>query len=91
MACALVKLGPKTIHSMALAGDADVRERQRRLAAERRSLGYRRLGIALERGGASKTKKTLMRLKQGQGLAVRQRQDCKRVTDFDGATGQPEP
>ena len=43
-------------------GDAEVRERLRSLAAERRRFGYWRLGILLERDGVSMNKKRLFRL-----------------------------
>jgi putative transposase len=61
-------------------GDADVRERLRGLAAERRRFGYRRLGILLEREGVSMNKKRLFRLYREEGLAVRRRRGRKRAT-----------
>ena len=61
-------------------GDAEVRERLRSLAAERRRFGYRRLGILLEREGVSMNKKRLFRLYREEGLAVRRRRGRKRAT-----------
>jgi len=61
-------------------GDANVRERLRRLAAERRRFGYRRLGVLLEREGVRMNKKKLYRLYREEGLAVRRRRGRKRAT-----------
>ena len=61
-------------------GDAEVRERLRSLASERRRFGYRRLGILLEREGVSLNKKKLFRLYREEGLAVRRRRGRKRAT-----------
>jgi putative transposase len=69
----LVQVDPKMVRRVALTGDADVRERLRGLAAERRRFGYRRLGILLEREGVSMNKKKLFRLYREEGLAVRGR------------------
>lgn len=53
-------------------GDADVRERLRGLAAERRRFGYLWLGILLQREGVRMNKKKLP-LYRDEGLAVRRR------------------
>lgn len=75
------------------AGDADVRERLRSLAAERHRFGYRRLGILLESEGVSMNKKKVLRLYREEGLAARPAwpRERHRHADADGAAGRSEP
>ena len=79
-ACGLVRIDPKTVRRELEASDADVRDRLRSLAGERRRFGYRRLGILLQREGVSMNKKKLYRLYREEGLAVRRRRGRKRAT-----------
>ena len=64
--------------------DADLRERLRALAAERRRFGYRRLHILLRRDGVLVNRKKTQRLYTEEGLTVRKRRSRRRAV---GATG----
>ncbi|WP_099186369.1 IS3 family transposase [Sphingobium fuliginis] len=59
--------------------DADLREKLRELANQRRRFGYRRLHILLRREGVMINRKKTQRLYQEEGLAVRRRRSRKRA------------
>ena len=60
--------------------DADLRERLRELAGERRRFGYRRLHVLLRREGVIVNRKKVQRLYREEGLTVRKRRGRKRAT-----------
>lgn len=60
--------------------DADLRERLRELAGERRRFGYRRLHVLLRREGIIVNRKKVQRLYREEGLTVRKRRGRKRAT-----------
>ncbi len=60
-------------------GDAELRERLRQLAGERRRFGYRRLHVMLVREGERVNHKRIYRLYREEGLSVRKRKR-KRVS-----------
>jgi putative transposase len=60
--------------------DAELRERVRTLAAERRRFGYRRLHVLLRREGHVVNRKRTQRLYREEGLSVRKRRGRKRAT-----------
>jgi transposase InsO family protein len=66
--------------------DADLRERLRALAAERRRFGYRRLHILLRRDGVLVNRKKTQRLYTEEGLTVRKRRSRRRAV---GARAAP--
>ena len=79
-ACRLVGLDRSTFQYHKKTGaDADLRERLKTLAGERRRFGYRRLGILLQREGLAVNHKKLFRLYREEGRAVRQRRGRKRA------------
>ncbi|WP_143737079.1 IS3 family transposase [Erythrobacter tepidarius] len=59
--------------------DADLREKLRGLANQRRRFGYRRLHILLRREGVTINRKKTQRLYKEEGLAVRRRRSRKRA------------
>ncbi len=60
-------------------GDAELREKLRELANQRRRFGYRRLHILLRREGVMINRKKTQRLYQEEGLAVRRRRSRRRA------------
>ncbi|SEN90502.1 HTH-like domain-containing protein [Palleronia pelagia] len=60
--------------------DADLRERLRALASERRRFGYRRLHVLLRREGHVVNRKKTQRLYREEGLSVRKRRGRKKAT-----------
>jgi transposase InsO family protein len=66
--------------------DADLRERLRALAAERRRFGYRRLHILLRRDGVLVNRKKTQRLYTEEGLTVRKRRARRRTVGARAAT-----
>jgi putative transposase len=79
-ACVLIGMEPKT-YRYASTPDEDnaLRERLRRLAAERRRFGYRRLHILLRREGIELNHKKLFRIYREERLTVRRRGGRKRA------------
>ncbi|HAD18358.1 MAG TPA: IS3 family transposase [Erythrobacter sp.] len=59
--------------------DADLREKLRELANQRRRFGYRRLHILLRREGVMINRKKTQRLYREEGLAVRRRRSRRRA------------
>ncbi|MFC4296413.1 IS3 family transposase, partial [Novosphingobium tardum] len=59
--------------------DADLREKLRELANQRRRFGYRRLHILLRREGVMINRKKTQRIYQEEGLAVRRRRSRRRA------------
>ncbi|MBX7483321.1 IS3 family transposase [Qipengyuania qiaonensis] len=59
--------------------DADLREKLRELANQRRRFGYRRLHILLRREGIMINRKKTQRLYKEEGLAVRRRRNRRRA------------
>jgi putative transposase len=79
-ACALIGIAPKTYRYATSRGDdRGLRERLRRLAAERRRFGYRRLHILLRREGLELNHKKLFRIYREERLTVRRRGGRKRA------------
>jgi putative transposase len=79
-ACALVGLHPKTYrYASKRSDDAELRNRLRELASQRRRFGYRRLHLLLKREGVRLNHKKLFRLYREERLTVRRRGGRKRA------------
>jgi putative transposase len=79
-ACDLIGIARRVArYQPSRADDADLRQRLRELAAERRRFGYRRLGYLLAREGLVPNHKKLLRLYREEGLKVRRRGGRKRA------------
>jgi putative transposase len=86
-ACRLVSVDPKTVRRDHTPDCPEIRQRMRRIAAECRRFGYRRIGLMLEREGTVMNHKKLRRLYREEGLAVKRRRGRKRAT----GTREPMP
>lgn len=79
-ACALAGIDPRLYRrKLKRPLDKDLRERLRKLSAERRRFGYRRLHILLKREGWEVNWKKLYRIYREEGLSVRKRGGRKRA------------
>ncbi len=86
-ACQVVGADRKSVRYRSKRPDyADLRERLRALAAERRRFGYRRLHILLRRDGVLVNRKKTQRLYTEEGLTVRKRRARRRAV---GARAAP--
>lgn len=80
-ACAVTGMDRSTVrYRSRRPDDAELRERLRTLAAERRRFGYRRLHVLLRREGHVVNRKRTQRLYREEGLSVRKRRGRKRAT-----------
>ena len=79
-ACSVIGADRKSMrYCSRRADDADLREKLRILAQERRRFGYRRLHILLRRDGVIINRKKTQRLYREEGLMVRRRKGRKRA------------
>lgn len=79
-ACSLVGVSRRVIrYQPTRVDDAPLRARLRKLAAERRRFGYRRLGYLLAREGITPNHKKLRRIYREENLRVRRRGGRKRA------------
>ena len=79
-ACALAGIDPRVYRRKPMRPpDKELRDRLRKLSAERRRFGYRRLHILLKREGWQVNWKKLYRIYREEGLSVRKRGGRKRA------------
>jgi putative transposase len=79
-ACRVIAVDRSVIRYQSRRGDdADLREKLRDLAHQRRRFGYRRLHILLRRDGHTLNRKKTQRLYREEGLTVRRRKGRKRA------------
>ena len=79
-ACSIIGADRKSVRYRSRRDDdADLRDRLRELARERRRFGYRRLHILLRRDGIAINRKKTQRLYTEEGLTVRKRKSRRRA------------
>src|SRR5690606_42002925 len=79
-ACRVVGADRKSVrYRSTRADDAELREKLRELANQRRRFGYRRLHIMLRREGVMINRKKTQRIYREEGLAVRRRRNRRRA------------
>ena len=79
-ACSIIGADRKSVRYRSRRDDdADLRDRLRDLARERRRFGYRRLHILLRRDGIAINRKKTQRLYTEEGLTVRKRKSRRRA------------
>jgi len=79
-ACRVVGADRKSVrYRSTRADDAELREKLRELANQRRRFGYRRLHILLRREGVMINRKKTQRIYREEGLAVRRRRNRRRA------------
>ena len=83
-ACRLIGVDAKTVRRKRPPDHPEIREEMKAIAAERRRVGYRRIGVMLERKGMILNHKKLYRLYTEEKLAVRRRRGRKRARGSAG-------
>lgn len=79
-ACSIVGADRKSVrYTSTRPGDAELRQRLRDLAQQRRRFGYRRLHVLLRRDGVMVNRKKTQRLYREEGLSVRRRKGRRKA------------
>lgn len=78
-ACVLIGVDPKTVRRERPPDHGAIRVAMREVTGKRRRLGYRRIGVMLERQGLIMNHKKLYRIYREEGLSVRRRRGRKRT------------